>query len=134
MDDYEEGTFTPIILNGWGVTSPTYSINSGFYTRVGNLVYVIFHLKLSGGSTNGNMVSIYDFPFTPKDTSDAHAALNGYSDDGDDNAGNIFLGAGNNGATIFGVRWRTNTDNAPFSGTDGGSAMELNFSGCYLIA
>jgi hypothetical protein len=53
LDDYEEGTWTPI-LNGSGSTpTVTYSNRYGSYTRIGRMVYISFRIQvatISGGS------------------------------------------------------------------------------------
>jgi hypothetical protein len=62
LDDYEEGTFTPV------VTSQTGSITSynaqGQYTKVGRLVYVILTLNLSTVGTAGGSLFFSSLPFT----------------------------------------------------------------------
>jgi hypothetical protein len=62
LDDYEEGTFTPTVTSG--ITSPTYSLQQGWYTKIGNTVYVTGRLELNGGTTNGNTIGIGGLPFT----------------------------------------------------------------------
>jgi len=45
LDDYEEGTFTPVISGSTsGSGSPSGGTNSGRYTKIGNLVYVNYFL------------------------------------------------------------------------------------------
>lgn len=62
LDDYEEGTWTPAINSG--VTSPTYSVQVGTYTKVGNMVTVQFFLTLSGGTMAADVLQISGLPFT----------------------------------------------------------------------
>ena len=66
LDDYEEGTWTPILLtSSTPFTSITYDpITGGVYTKIGNLVYlqgIIRTDAISGGSGN---VRLGGFPFT----------------------------------------------------------------------
>ena len=77
LDDYEEGSWNPEVLNGWGILSPTYSEQDGKYIKIGRLVYVIFRLKLNGGSTNGNRIAIANFPFNA-----VTIGTSGYADGG----------------------------------------------------
>jgi hypothetical protein len=58
LDDYEEGTWTPSV----GGTA-TYSIQTGRYTKVGNLVYVSVNLVISSIGT-GSTTEISGLPFT----------------------------------------------------------------------
>lgn len=60
---YEEGTWTPVISFGGASTGVTYDAQSGWYTRVGNLVTVQCIVFLSSkGSSTGN-VEISGLPF-----------------------------------------------------------------------
>ncbi len=63
LDDYEEGTWTPTFTSG--VTTPTYTFNSGVYTKIGRLVFVQVRLDLLGGTANGSAVEIGTLPFAP---------------------------------------------------------------------
>jgi len=58
LDDYEEGTWTPTL----GGTS-TYSTQEGNYTRVGNFVYAVGIVVLTGLGT-GSTTTLTGLPFT----------------------------------------------------------------------
>jgi hypothetical protein len=62
LDDYEEGTWTPSV----GGTA-TYSIQTGRYTKVGNLVYVSVNLVISSIGT-GSTTEISGLPFAAAGT------------------------------------------------------------------
>ena len=54
FDHYEEGTWTPV----WGsttgeITNITYNVQSGWYTRIGRVVYVHCRLRSSATDTSG---------------------------------------------------------------------------------
>jgi len=56
LDDYEEGTWTPIITADGGASGQTYSIQSGNYTKIGRLVAVGFNVALTAkGTLSGNI-------------------------------------------------------------------------------
>ena len=80
LDDYEEGTFTPVLSFAGGITGITYSMQEGHYTKIGRQVIAQFRIQLtSEGSSTGTLrISL---PFT---------ALNTFSQTGVD--GNIFMG------------------------------------------
>ena len=63
FDDYEEGSFTPTLVQGYN--NPNYNANAGFYTKIGNFVsYSIYLYVLSGGGQNAEIrISL---PFTTK--------------------------------------------------------------------
>lgn len=76
LADYEEGTFTPTVSSG--VTSPTYSANTGTYTKVGNIVYFHIYIGFSGGTKNTDGFTISGLPYTASGT--GHGAYWMYND------------------------------------------------------
>lgn len=86
LDDYEEGTFTPTIGLNSGGTTVTYTVQTGFYTKVGNIVHALVRIENSShtSTTNGALWRISGLPFTT-DSSDAgsYVAYN-------NNSGNIW--------------------------------------------
>lgn len=71
LDDYVEGTFTPILADA-SLTDEgaTYVANVGFYTKIGDRVYFNIYLELSGkGSlTAGDAAAIIGLPYTSKNS------------------------------------------------------------------
>ena len=64
LNDYEEGTWTPAFSFGGGTTGITYSVQAGYYTKVGNIVTVTGQVEVSNkGSSTGNAL-ITGLPFT----------------------------------------------------------------------
>ena len=64
LNDYEVGTFTPVLAFGGGSTGIVYTNRSGNYTKVGNKVTVSIGIYLSSkGSSTGN-ATITGLPFT----------------------------------------------------------------------
>lgn len=63
LDDYEEGTFTPVFTAG-GTSTATYDVQSGTYTKVGNLVTVNITLKATALGAMSGVLSITGLPFT----------------------------------------------------------------------
>jgi len=61
LDDYEEGTWTPVVAAGW--SSPSYAYQNGNYQKVGNVVEAFFFIQFSGTSA-GAHVQITGLPFT----------------------------------------------------------------------
>ena len=64
FDDYEEGTFTPEVTSG--LTSPTYSIQRGGYTKIGRMVYFQIDISISGGTRNSDHFKIGGLPYNSK--------------------------------------------------------------------
>ena len=63
LDDYEEGTFTPVIEGDSTAGTGTYSTQTGNYTKVGNRVLVNLQLRWTAHTGTGNMI-IKTLPFT----------------------------------------------------------------------
>jgi hypothetical protein len=76
LDDYEEGTFTPTIGPLDGLSSVSYTTQSGVYTKVGRIVHFRFFLRCSG-TANSNDINIYGLPFTSS-TSEIGGAVFAY--------------------------------------------------------
>ena len=67
LDDYEEGSWTPIFKFTGGSTGITYSSSGGLYTRVGRLVTCYCVIVLSNkGSSTGNAY-VQGLPYTATD-------------------------------------------------------------------
>ena len=69
LDDYEEGTWTPII-RGPGGTGTAGAGNAGFYTKIGNTVHVhaTVHWTALSGTTSG-VVQVLGLPYATKNVS-----------------------------------------------------------------
>jgi hypothetical protein len=63
FSDYEEGTFTPTISGSSSAGTGTYSTQLGYYTKIGNLVYVTATIVWSAHTGTGNM-RLSGLPFT----------------------------------------------------------------------
>jgi len=69
LDDYEEGTWTPVLSGNGGATGQTYTLQTGEYTKVGNLVTVRGAIQLSAaGTLSGTYAVIGGLPFTVSNT------------------------------------------------------------------
>ena len=72
LDDYEEGTWTPNIDNGYStVNTVTYTAQNGTYTKIGRLVVAAFHIEIATWAGNAGPVWFGGLPFTPATTTDA---------------------------------------------------------------
>lgn len=81
LDDYEEGTFTPTFAPTTGsFSSIAYSLQNGYYTKVGDLVSC--HIRLDSSSMSvgsaGGYLRIHGFPFTANGSHYASLSV-GYS-------------------------------------------------------
>jgi hypothetical protein len=63
LDDYEEGTFTPVIVGTTSAGTGTYTVQNGFYTKIGNQVFIAITIRWTAHTGTGNM-KITGLPFT----------------------------------------------------------------------
>jgi hypothetical protein len=63
LDDYEEGTWTPVVAGSTTAGSIAYSYQYGYYTKIGRLVYVYFDVDVSSFSGGAGGLTITSFPF-----------------------------------------------------------------------
>jgi hypothetical protein len=79
LDDYEEGTFTPVI-NGTSTSGVgVYSIQVGRYTKVGNTITAHCHINWSAHTGTGNM-NIGGLPITSANVTNLFPAASVFSD------------------------------------------------------
>ena len=74
LDDYEEGTFTPITLGSTTAGTGTYGFQHGSYTKVGNLVTVNIYVDTAAHTGTGSL-RVGGLPFTVQGGSDQYAAV-----------------------------------------------------------
>ena len=64
LDDYEEGSWTPVAF-GWSTTGTnSYGTQAGRYIKVGNLVTVFFHVEWTNLSNASGVQAIGGLPYT----------------------------------------------------------------------
>lgn len=71
LDDYEEGSWTPVLDGLGGVTGQSYSSQVGTYIRVGQLVLVGARIILTNKGTITGAIIISGLPFAAQNTSGA---------------------------------------------------------------
>ena len=74
LDDYEEGSWTPVIATGGG------TVTNHWYTKVGNIVFVTGNLSAWGDTTSSTAITVTGFPFTCSATSYGHCVFCKHSD------------------------------------------------------
>lgn len=67
LDDYEEGTWTPVLADSAN-NQATMTVQQGFYTKIGNMVYLWCQIAFSdkGTMVAGNFYKITGMPFASK--------------------------------------------------------------------
>ena len=62
LDDYEEGTWTPVIDGSTSVSGQSYSRQEGSYTKVGNMITAWFSITLTAKGTIAGFLRISGLP------------------------------------------------------------------------
>jgi len=71
LDDYEEGTWTPT-LDG---ATATLGNTTGYYTKIGNVVYFCWYSKASTLSSSSGNAQIHGLPFTSSNDADRYVVF-----------------------------------------------------------
>jgi len=78
LDDYEEGTWTPVISGSTTAGTGTYTAQVGTYTKIGNFVTVAAYVHITAHTGSGNFL-FSGLPFTSESrTNSYHSAALGY--------------------------------------------------------
>lgn len=72
LDDYERGTWTPVVGGSGGTSGQTYSGQVGTYVKVGRLVVAQYYTALTAKGTITGTVQLQGLPFTSDATVNAY--------------------------------------------------------------
>ena len=111
LDDYEEGTWTVVVEDSSG-NDCGLSGETGHYTKIGNLVYVIFGFTVNSRSGVGNGIQVNGLPFDVENvTEGAGEPSGGYITFANNLASTDFGGfistRANNGSTFMELKFTT---------------------------
>jgi len=131
LDDYEEGTFTPVIEGTTTAGTASYSQNDGRYTKIGRLVFIETYVAYTSGTGTGNL-RLGGLPFTSANANTYPGLTLSYFE-------NIVMTAGN-----FPMLYvnRNSTTALFYQGPTGGGANSaipydaagaIQISGCYTV-
>ncbi len=74
LDDYEEGTWTPIIVSAGGGVA-TYSKQVGSYVKIGKVVTCTAYISYAKNTLGAGAVSVQGFPFTSDNVADVNYSV-----------------------------------------------------------
>jgi len=131
LDDYEEGTWVPVIGGSGGQSGQTYSQQSGTYTKVGRLVTVEAFVALSVEGTITGTVQIQGLPFGAGSYSAVSLMYSGLATNWVNVMG--LLGAGGTYLSVSGAQAATTTNRTDLSAVDTGNATAFFFSATYSV-
>jgi hypothetical protein len=64
LDDYEEGTWTPVLAASNSGPTVTYTVQQGRYTKIGRTVFIECYLRLTSYSGGSGNAKVGGLPFT----------------------------------------------------------------------
>ena len=126
LDDYEEGAWTPALSDG--TNSASFAANSGWYTKVGNLVtlgFNAYNLDVSGLAATTVALRITGVPFTSGSKGSYAAAALPLNLSGE----NLFLFIGNAATQIFINRATGAVDSTSLTRAGAGSPNSMSVYG-----
>ena len=75
LDDYEEGTWTPVLKFGGATTGITYTNQGGTYTKIGDTVNIRCYTLLSNKGTATGNCSFHGLPFNVASGNENYAGV-----------------------------------------------------------
>ena len=127
LDDYEEGTWTPVARGRTSSGTGTYTRQAGYYTKVGKLVTANFDIGWSAHTGTGGLE--ISLPFTVSGTGYQGGAYLTYNS-GLSYSYNMIHGWMDNGGSYVRI-WQTNTSGASSNVPMDTSVSELHFTVVY---
>ena len=133
LNDYEEGTWTPVLVGVTSAGTGTYSMQQGVYTKVGNLVTVAGFLQWSAHTGTGEL-RINGLPFTANSSAidTAQAACLFASDFNAGTSATALFGITESGGTSIILRGYVNA--ATRTNTPMNTSGDMRFSFSYRAA
>ena len=127
LDDYEEGTFVPTMAGTTGAGTGTYSIQTGFYTKIGNTVFFRLRLDWSAHTGTGSII-IDQLPFVSSSTANSFSSISiGYLN-------NIALTASSIATALIGANQAFVTLQQYASGGGASSSVSIDTSGGIMLS
>ena len=135
LDDYEEGTWTPTWTPATG-SGQTVNTALGFYTKIGNTVYITFVLSTNGIGTAAGNITIGGLPFTSSGATNSNNSAISVS-----NASNLNITAGQcitsnvnyNTTTISPLIWKSTTGTSALTVAEWNVSGFIRWSGFYQV-
>ena len=134
LDDYEEGTWTPVLVPGAGSTQ-TYTLQIGSYTKIGRMVFLKGHLSINSlGDASGN-IGIGGLPFPSSSDANSLSSVNvGHGASLAITAGHVLGGFINPNSSEISLRvWDAVTGTTAMQASELTAGGAISFSVAYYI-
>jgi len=133
LDDYEEGTWTPVLSDGSNLASSSTAV--GTYRKIGDVVFIKGYIVLTSLSSVSGAIRLQGLPFTSSSTSGTLSAINIEAADnmailaGEKVGGYIGAGA----AYILLQTWDEKTGTTAMQQYEWSATGQACFSGFYTV-
>ena len=136
LDDYEEGTWTPVWLGDGTNPTVTYSTQVGSYIKIGRMVYIDCRLVTSGATGGTGNLVLGGLPFATVNNGGNPGFTAITFSYGWGGAGVLALGVPANAASfVCYTQYAGNPANTQTGANAlNGAVVYVNFGGCYLAA
>ena len=133
LDDYEEGTWTPTLIDGTLTDDATYTTQVASYTKIGNMVHIQGRIITSALGTLSGSLLMSGLPFTSTSTSNDYSTLHvGFANGLAIPAGTSLSGHIATASTSVALNvWSSGQGTASLTTTTFSSNGQLIFSGSY---
>ena len=130
LDDFEEGTWTPVITGTASTGTGTYVSQTGTYVKVGKLVHVTCRVSWTAHSGSGG-TQIIGWPFTSDSSNQTgfHVMFSNMGTGGTDRTPSMHVGASSSTALLFGSQDATTWLTPGLVGN-----ADVIFNGTYTVA
>jgi len=130
FDDYEEGTFTPGITFGGNSAGMSFDAQVGFYTKIGNRMFVNCYIDLSAKGSSSGVAKMTGLPVSSSSTTNAYNPMAVVIMNHNLNITHQFFSWVQYGDNVFRL-YRGNFDNLDEG--DFGDDVQLSLSGHYFV-
>ena len=130
ISDYEEGTWTPVILDASGSALTTVNVGS-YYNKLGDMVNLWFYIQRNDGGSATNTLQISGLPFTSKSADFASLCGQVWIDNTSQTDRKVFIYLGPNQTIASVVASGTTSSNTNTNEVDNARYLYGNLS--YLV-
>jgi hypothetical protein len=131
LDDYEEGSWTPVIVGSSSAGTANHLTRQARYTKVGRMVFVETYIAWNSGTGTGDL-RISGLPFTSSNSDTYPSCAISYFDSITLTANNIPMVQVNNNATSMNLS-QMPVGGGVMAGVAYDAAGGIQVSGCYTI-
>jgi hypothetical protein len=136
LDDYEEGTWSPVLSAGGNNATMSVNGNTGRYTKVGNIVHIRGYIAItSKGSMSGSVI-LNGLPFTNASGYGSYSGTSfGYGTNMAITAGQTACGYVNVNATTMDIQlWDSSAGTSPLLASEINNTFDFILDVSYSIA